>query len=79
MKNTNEVIDKLRFGGKSGQMTVLTPAEAQAVYDHIEQLEVRAETKQMKFMAICDQTYQMVKMNRELRRQLDEMSNDPQA
>ena len=71
MGNITKVIDKLRFGGMREQMIVLTPFEAKAVCDHINDLEARCETKEMKFLAICDRAYEMVLLNRDLRRQLD--------
>lgn len=70
----NKLIDKLRLGGSKSLMVVLTPDEAQAVYHHIEALECRIETKELKFMAVCDRAYEMVQMNRDLRRKLDELT-----
>lgn len=71
--NTKKLIDRLRRNSVINEITVFTSEEANAVYQYIDELENRIETKQLKFMAICDQTYEMVKVNRELRRQLDSL------
>ena len=71
--NTKKLIDRLRRSAVTNEITVLTSEEANAVYQYIDDLENRIETKELKFMAVVDQTYEMVKVNRELRRQLDSL------
>ena len=66
-----KTIEKLKTNALAGLMTVLTPEEAQAVYDHIETLYARVEDKEAKFVAMCDHTYELVKMNRDLKKQLE--------
>ena len=66
-----KTIDKLKTNALAGLMTILTPEEAQQVYDHIEMLNTRVEDKEAKFVAMCDHTYQLVKMTRDLKKQLE--------
>ena len=70
----SKLIDRLRFGGEAQQMIVLTPEEAKSIYNHIDALETRLEVKQLKFLAVCESTYNMVQVNRDLRRKLDEIN-----
>ena len=67
-----KLIDKLRFNADANVMTVLTPAEAQQIYNYIDDLHNRCEVKEIKFIAMCDETYRMVQLNRELKRRLNE-------
>ncbi len=71
MKTAKQLIARLHYNAARDEITVLTAAEANAVYKYIDELEARIEAKQEKFIAICEQTYQMVKVNRELRKQLE--------
>ncbi len=71
MNIAKQLVSKLHHNALRDEITVLTAAEAMAVYHYIDELEARIEAKQEKFIAICEQTYQMVKVNRELRKQLE--------
>ncbi len=66
-----KLISKLKTNANGLQLTVLTPAEAMAIYDHIDDLDNRCETKELKFMAVLEETYRMVQLNRELKRRLE--------
>lgn len=75
MNPIEKIIVKLRRNAANNEITVLTSEEANAVYQYLDDLENRIETKELKFMAICEQTYQMVKINRDMRKQLEELLN----
>ena len=66
-----KLIDKLRETAEANLMIVLTPAEAREVYHYIDDLHNRIEVKEIKFIAMCDETYKMVQLNRELDRRLE--------
>ncbi len=67
-----KMIDKLKENADAKTMTVLTPAEARQVYNYIDDLHNRIEVKEIKFIAMCDETYRMVQLNRELKRRLEQ-------
>lgn len=70
---SDKLISKLKFGAMQDQMTVLTPDEASALYLHIETLYTRIEAKESKFLAMCDHAYDLVKINRDLKKRLGEL------
>lgn len=69
----DKLISKLKFAAMQNQMTVLTPEEASAIYLHIEMLSTRVEDKQAKFVAMCDHAYNLVQINRDLKKRLGEL------
>lgn len=73
MGDNMKLIDKLRANAATGAMTVLTPDEARAIYDYIDDLHNRVEVKELKYMAVLDETYKMVQLNRALKARLGEM------
>ncbi len=74
MNMAKQLVSRLHHNGLRDEITVLTAEEAIAVYHYIDELEARIEAKQEKFIAICEQTYQLVKVNRELQRQLEKIN-----
>lgn len=71
--NVCKLIDRLRFGSLQETMIVLTPAEAGEIYRHMEHLATKAADREAKFISMCDHTYELVKINRDLKRQLGEL------
>ena len=69
----DKLLSKLKANSLAGQMTVLTPDEANAVYQHIEMLGHRAADKEAKFIAMCDHTYDLVKITRDLKKQMGQL------
>ena len=70
---TDKLVSRLKFGAMNEVMTVLTPEEASALYLHIESLYTRIEDKEAKFVAMCDHTYELVKINRDLKKQMGQL------
>ena len=68
-----KLIEKLKFAARGKQMIVLTAEEAGNLLAHIELLNTRIDDKEAKFMAMCDHTYDLVKMNRDLKKQLGQL------
>ena len=77
MTGIEKLAPKLKTNALKREMTILTPEEAQAVHDHIDNLEYRLECCEEKVLLTMQNCYDLVQLMVKLRRQIEALGAVP--